>query len=71
MFLLTFERNVVQICFALVHFLADDQITTNVEDSQDKNQVADEETEVSLRKQPILGHTSRLTRIQHLVAYRK
>ena len=56
--LLTFERSVVyKLYFALPHFLAEDPLTTNVEDTQDKNGLSmtkqqfiseDEETEVSI-----------------------
>ena len=59
--------------FALPHFSAEDQITTNAEDSQENIGcslteqhilLADERTEVSIRRQLILGYKSRLTRIQ-------
>ena len=49
-------------------------------DSQDKNGLSmtkqqflseDEETEVSIRKQSIRDHTSRLTRIFHFLVYRR
>ena len=61
--------------FALPHFSAEDQITTNAEDNQENNGcsltekytlLADERIEVSIRKQFILGHKSRFIRIQTL-----
>ena len=78
--LLTFERRVVQLYLALPHFLAEDQIATDVEESQDtngfsmtarKSLLADEKTEVRIRKLSILGHPSRLTRILHFEVYRR
>lgn len=59
--LLTFEKRVVQLYLALPRFLAEDQITTDVEESQDKNGfsmtarkslLADEKTEVRKENYP-------------------
>ena len=59
--LLTFERRVLQLYLALPHFLGEDQITTDVEESQVKNGFpmtarkslfADEKTEVRKENYP-------------------